>query len=87
MRSGGRARIAPVSCVLPGVQDTAQSSRQEDKEDGVTVRTSNGSRDRRKVGLEHARWLSPAAFAGRESRVDPLHVAQIDKGKRLEDGP
>jgi hypothetical protein len=84
MRSGGRARIAPVSCVLPRVQDTAQRGGQED---GVTVRTSNGSRDRRKVGLEHARWLSPAAFVGREPRVDPLHVAQIDKGKRLEDGP
>jgi hypothetical protein len=49
------------------------------QEDGVTVRTSNGSRDRIEVGRHHALWLSPAAFAGREPRVDPLHVLRSTK--------
>jgi hypothetical protein len=49
------------------------------QEDGVTVRTSNSSRDRMEVGRHHALWLSPAAFAGREPRVDPLHVLRSTK--------
>ena len=78
MTSGGRARIAPVSCVLPGVQDRAQCSRQEDKARSHGEDVKRQPRPQRSGAPAHP-MAQPGGFCGEGTKGGSLHVLRLTK--------